>query len=126
MAPSLPSLDVRRLRSYVFRLPLFTRVILTFVAFFWILELQQIWNVVQWGALIPKEINFGTSSIPTLSSIAASSTRSSTHLHWYRFLKGLRQTTDQHISDPDLDYTACYPPLHNRPHPRHLLSRSPV
>ncbi len=63
MAPSLPSLDVRRLRSYVFRLPLFTRVILTFIALFWILELQQIWNVVQWGALIPKEINFGTSML---------------------------------------------------------------
>lgn len=61
MAPTLPSLDVRRLRSYIFRLPLFTRVILVFIAIFWILELQQVWNVIQWGALIPQEINLATS-----------------------------------------------------------------
>ncbi|KAL8991316.1 MAG: hypothetical protein Q9177_000246 [Variospora cf. flavescens] len=60
MAPTLPSLDVRRLRSYVLRLPLFTRIILIVIAIFWILELQQVWNVVQWGALIPKEINLAT------------------------------------------------------------------
>ncbi|KAL9013520.1 MAG: hypothetical protein Q9173_001779, partial [Seirophora scorigena] len=60
MAPTLPSLDVKRLRSYVFRLPLFTRVILVFIAIFWIVELQQVWNVIQWGALIPKEINLAT------------------------------------------------------------------
>ncbi|KAL8915552.1 MAG: hypothetical protein Q9171_000117 [Xanthocarpia ochracea] len=60
MAPTLPSLDVRRLRSYVFRLPLFTRIVLVLVIVFWILELQKVWNVVQWGALIPKEINLGT------------------------------------------------------------------
>ncbi|KAL8788473.1 MAG: hypothetical protein Q9213_001696 [Squamulea squamosa] len=60
MAPTLPSLDVRRLRSYILRLPLFTRVVLAFIIIFWILELQKVWNVVHWGALIPKEINFGT------------------------------------------------------------------
>ncbi|KAL8656611.1 MAG: hypothetical protein Q9210_000149 [Variospora velana] len=60
MAPTLPSLDIRRLRSYVLRLPLFTRMILILIAIFWILELQQVWNVVQWGALIPKEINLAT------------------------------------------------------------------
>ncbi|KAL8774977.1 MAG: hypothetical protein Q9209_000456 [Squamulea sp. 1 TL-2023] len=60
MAPTLPSLDVRRLRSYIFRLPLFTRIVLAFVIVFWVLELQKVWNVVRWGALIPKEISFGT------------------------------------------------------------------
>ncbi|KAL8854045.1 MAG: hypothetical protein Q9221_001168 [Calogaya cf. arnoldii] len=60
MAPTIPSLDVRRLRSYVFRLPLFTRIVLVFVVVFWILELQKVWNVVQWGALIPKEVNLRT------------------------------------------------------------------
>ncbi|KAL8942002.1 MAG: hypothetical protein Q9211_001576 [Gyalolechia sp. 1 TL-2023] len=60
MAPTLPSLDVRRLRSYVFRLPLFTRIILVFVGIFWILALPQVWDVVQWGALVPKEVNLGT------------------------------------------------------------------
>ncbi|KAI4106267.1 MAG: hypothetical protein L6R37_002249 [Teloschistes peruensis] len=66
MAPTLPSFDVRRLRSYVFRLPLLTRIVLILVALFWVLELQQIWNVVQWGALIPDEINFGTTLVPLL------------------------------------------------------------
>lgn len=61
MAPTLPSLDVRRLRSYVFRLPLFTRIVLFLVALFWILELQKVWDVIQWGSLIPKEVNLGTS-----------------------------------------------------------------
>ncbi|KAL8717003.1 MAG: hypothetical protein Q9225_005720 [Loekoesia sp. 1 TL-2023] len=60
MAPTLPSLDIRRLRSYVFRLPLFTRIVVTLIGIFWILELQQVWNVVQWGALVPKEVNLGT------------------------------------------------------------------
>ncbi|KAL8943280.1 MAG: hypothetical protein Q9216_001191 [Gyalolechia sp. 2 TL-2023] len=60
MAPTLPSLDVRRLRSYIFRLPLFTRIVLVFVSLFWILELPQIWDVVQWGALVPKEVHLGT------------------------------------------------------------------
>ncbi|KAL8679755.1 MAG: hypothetical protein Q9186_003971 [Xanthomendoza sp. 1 TL-2023] len=60
MAPTLPSFDVRRLRSYIFRLPLFTRVVLVLVVLFWILELQKIWDVVQWGSLIPKAVNFGT------------------------------------------------------------------
>lgn len=60
MAPTLPSFDIRRLRSYVFRLPLFTRIVLVFISLFWILELQQVWDVVQWGALVPKEVNLGT------------------------------------------------------------------
>ena len=68
MAPSVPSLDVRRIRSYVFRLPLFTRIVLVFVGLFWILELQQVWDVVQWGALVPKEVNLGTSMFPLAQS----------------------------------------------------------
>lgn len=76
MAPSLPSLDVRRLRSYIFRLPLFTRVVLVFIGIFWLLELQQVWDVVQWGSLIPKEITLGTSRFfsarPSTSAILLS------------------------------------------------------
>lgn len=51
-----------RLRSYIFRLPLFTRIIILVIVAFWISELQSFWNVVQWGALIPSEIGFGTST----------------------------------------------------------------
>lgn len=61
MAPTLPSFNPARLRSYIFRLPLFTRIVLLLIVCFWILELQSAWNVVQWGALIPNEIDLATS-----------------------------------------------------------------
>lgn len=62
MAPTLPSFNPARLRSYVFRLPLFTRVIILFIIVFWIAELQSAWNIAQWGALMPAEVNLGTST----------------------------------------------------------------
>ncbi|KIW37404.1 hypothetical protein, variant [Exophiala oligosperma] len=49
-----------RVRSYLLRLPLFTRLILLAIVAFWLLELQTVWSVTQWGALIPKEVGFGT------------------------------------------------------------------
>ena len=49
-----------RLRSYLFRLPLFTRLILLAIVAFWLLELQTVWSVIQWGSLIPKDIGLGT------------------------------------------------------------------
>lgn len=61
MAPTLPQFSPARLRSYVFRLPLLTRIFVLFVAIFWILELQSAWDVVQWGALVPAKVNLGTS-----------------------------------------------------------------
>lgn len=61
MAPTLPSFSPARLRSYIFRLPLFTRIVLLLIVLFWILGLQSAWNVVQWGALIPQEVSLGTS-----------------------------------------------------------------
>ena len=64
MAPTIPSIllfDPRRLRSYLLRLPLFTRVIFVLIVVFWLLEFQSVWNIMQWGSLIPKEVNLGTS-----------------------------------------------------------------
>jgi glycosylphosphatidylinositol transamidase len=55
-----PSFNPVRLRTYVFRLPLFTRLILLAIIAFWVLELQTVWSVIQWGALIPKEIGFSS------------------------------------------------------------------
>jgi len=49
-----------RLRSYVLRLPLFTRLILLAIIVFWLLEFQTVWSVIQWGSLDPKEIGFGS------------------------------------------------------------------
>lgn len=60
MAPSMPSFNPARLRSFVFRLPLFTRAIILLIGFFWILELQPAWDVIQWGGLVPKEVGLST------------------------------------------------------------------
>ncbi|KAF7713655.1 GPI transamidase component GAA1 [Penicillium ucsense] len=57
--PPLP-FNPGRVRSYVLRLPLFTRLVLLVILVFWLLELQTVWSVVTWGALIPNEINIGT------------------------------------------------------------------
>lgn len=58
--PPLP-FNPGRVRSYLVRLPLFTRLVLLVILAFWLLELQTIWSVVEWGALIPDKINLGTS-----------------------------------------------------------------
>ncbi|KAL9631521.1 MAG: hypothetical protein Q9164_005845 [Protoblastenia rupestris] len=60
MAPTLPQINPARFQKYVFRLPLFTRIILLLIAIFWILELQSAWNVPAWGGLVPREVNLGT------------------------------------------------------------------
>jgi glycosylphosphatidylinositol transamidase len=53
-----------RLRSYLLRLPLFTRAVLLIIVALWAMELQTVWNIVKWGALIPDEMNLGTSMLP--------------------------------------------------------------
>ncbi|KIV96354.1 hypothetical protein PV10_00235 [Exophiala mesophila] len=60
------SFNLARIRTYVFRLPLFTRLILFAIIAFWILELQTVWSVIQWGSLIPKEV--GLSSMYRLNT----------------------------------------------------------
>ena len=62
MAPTLPQFNLARLRSYVFRIPFFTRIILLLIIFFWILELQTAWDIAQWGALVPLQVNLSTST----------------------------------------------------------------
>lgn len=61
MTPSLPQFSAARMRSYVFRLPLFTRSIIGVIILLWLLGFQSVWNVQEWGALIPKEIGLQTS-----------------------------------------------------------------
>ncbi|KAK3984948.1 putative rhomboid protein 2 [Cladorrhinum sp. PSN332] len=58
--PSLTTFNTTRARSYVFRLPLFTRLVLLAIIGFWIAGLQSAWDLRQWGALIPKEMGLGT------------------------------------------------------------------
>ncbi|OAX83142.1 hypothetical protein ACJ72_02502 [Emergomyces africanus] len=57
--PPLP-FNPGRLRSYILRLPLFTRVVLLLIAVFWVLGIQPLWDVAQWGALIPNEVGLAS------------------------------------------------------------------
>ena len=66
MAPSLPSISPTRFRSYILRLPLFTRLILLVISVLWVLELQSKWDVVRWGGLIPSEVGLQTSECERL------------------------------------------------------------
>lgn len=59
---SLPSFSPQRLRSYILRLPLFTRACIVIITVFWILELQTVWSVEQWGSLTPKKIGLQSST----------------------------------------------------------------
>ncbi len=49
------------MRSYVFRLPLFTRLVVFAIVLLWILSIQSFWKVQECGALIPNEIGFSGS-----------------------------------------------------------------
>ena len=61
MAPAIPKVDVRRIRSHILRLPLFTRLIVLLIVGLWVASLQTAWDVRQWGSLIPEEIGLQTS-----------------------------------------------------------------
>ncbi|TVY71534.1 Rhomboid protein [Lachnellula suecica] len=60
MAPSLPQFSAARMRSYIFRLPLFTRSIIFVIVLLWLLGMQSVWDVQAWGALIPEEIGLAS------------------------------------------------------------------
>lgn len=63
---SLPSqLSPTRFQKYLFRLPLFTRIILLLLLLFWILELQSAWDVASWGSLVPQSVSLTSSISPT-------------------------------------------------------------
>lgn len=61
MAPSLPQFSAARMRSYIFRVPLFTRGVVLVIIGVWIVSMQSVWDVQKWGALIPDEIGLSTS-----------------------------------------------------------------
>ena len=58
--PSITTFNTSRARSYMVRLPLFTRLVLLAILGFWLVGLQSVWDVRQWGALIPKEMGLAT------------------------------------------------------------------
>ena len=69
---SIPSqLNPVRFQKYLFRLPLFTRIILLLLLLFWILELQSAWDVATWGALVPQSVSLSSSMLsPLIQGIA--------------------------------------------------------
>ncbi|KAK1490473.1 rhomboid family protein [Colletotrichum cuscutae] len=61
MASNITSFSTLRARSYVFRLPLFTRIVLLVIIAAWFAGLQHSWDVRHWGALIPDQLSFTSS-----------------------------------------------------------------
>ncbi|KAK8222070.1 putative rhomboid protease [Zalaria obscura] len=59
MAPSILQFDARRARSYIFRLPLCTRLLLSSTVAFYIASLFLPWFSA-WAALIPQEVGLST------------------------------------------------------------------
>lgn len=58
--PNVQSFSTLRARSYVFRLPLFTRLMVLAIVVLWLAGIQSAWDLRKWGALIPDEMNFFT------------------------------------------------------------------
>ncbi|CAJ2508827.1 Uu.00g138530.m01.CDS01 [Anthostomella pinea] len=58
--PNVQGFSAARARSYVFRVPLFTRAMVVIMVAFWLASLQSVWDLQQWGSLIPNEINIKT------------------------------------------------------------------
>lgn len=56
MASSLPIPDIRRIRSYITRLPLATRIEFLIVTVFYLVHLG-VPGITQWGSLIPQEVH---------------------------------------------------------------------
>ncbi|KAK9794287.1 putative Rhomboid family protein [Seiridium cardinale] len=58
--PNIQGLSTLRARSYVFRLPLFTRAMVLIIVVLWLVGIQSAWDLRQWGALIPDQISITT------------------------------------------------------------------
>ncbi|KAF2278264.1 uncharacterized protein EI97DRAFT_394488 [Westerdykella ornata] len=57
--PSFPQFNPLRIRSYVLRLPLCTRVLLTIIVALWVATIPFAW-LREWASLEPDKVNFGT------------------------------------------------------------------
>lgn len=60
---SIPNISATRARSYVFRLPLFTRLAIAIIVAAWVVQIAvpvAQWDVKAWGALVPAEVDFSS------------------------------------------------------------------
>lgn len=62
MAPSISLPSAARARSYIVKLPLFTRVIVLALVGAWVVEVVAgaQWDVKAWGALVPADVGFSS------------------------------------------------------------------
>ncbi|KAI0404067.1 Gaa1-like protein [Xylaria palmicola] len=58
--PNIQSFNAQRARSFLLRLPLFTRAMLFIMIVLALIGLQPAWDIRQWGALIPDEMSLTT------------------------------------------------------------------
>lgn len=61
---SLPTLSATRARSYVYRLPLFTRIAITAIVGVWVAQVLipvAQWDIKAWGSLVPAEVGLSSS-----------------------------------------------------------------
>ncbi|KAF4983814.1 hypothetical protein FZEAL_851 [Fusarium zealandicum] len=73
MRPRLQNFNTLRARSYVFRLPLFTRLIVLVIIAVWIASVQSVWDLREWGALIPDQISIFSGKFRIILDISLTS-----------------------------------------------------
>lgn len=85
MAYSIPSFNPARIRSYVLRLPLCTRIILLLIVLFWVCGISSSFQ--QWAQLDPAQVfNGGGTQPPSLIRMHASDSWIAHRLTTYAFL----------------------------------------
>lgn len=68
MPPNVTSFSTLRARSYVGRLPVFTRTVIAIIALCWVASLQSVWDIRRWGALIPDQVSLTSGESSNLQS----------------------------------------------------------
>ncbi|KAK5625500.1 hypothetical protein RRF57_001216 [Xylaria bambusicola] len=89
--PNVQSFNAQRARSYLLRLPLFTRVMIAVMIAFGLVGLQGAWNIQEWGALIPRELSLTTSMCSLLAGHPFSL---HTHAHTHSYCMGICLCSD--------------------------------
>lgn len=61
--PTIQVISINRVRSYILRLPLFTRAIILIITLFWLFSLPGVWDIQDWGSLIPNRLSVSAGSV---------------------------------------------------------------
>ncbi|CAN8104740.1 unnamed protein product [Discula destructiva] len=83
---TVPNLNTSRARSYVFRLPLFTRIVIAAILAAWVVQVAVPgWDLRAWGALVPAEVG--------LSSLYRTNTYPFIHLGFFHMVMNVLALT---------------------------------